>query len=59
LLQLDKILTGDEKWVLYVNVTRRHDWVPKDQRAAPTPKAGLHPKKCLLSLFWDTEGLIV
>jgi [histone H3]-lysine36 N-dimethyltransferase SETMAR len=58
LLPLDSILTGDEKWVLYVNVTRRREWVLKGQSAAPTPKAGLHPKKCLLSFFWDTEGIV-
>lgn len=57
-LNLDSIVTGDEKWVLYVNVIRRRQWVNMFEEAAGTSKAGLHPKKCLLSLFWDTEGLV-
>uniref|UniRef100_A0A914ECI2 Uncharacterized protein n=1 Tax=Acrobeloides nanus TaxID=290746 RepID=A0A914ECI2_9BILA len=57
-LNLDSILTGDEKWVLYVNIFRRRQWVNRGEDPAPTAKAGLHPKKCLLSLFWDTEGVV-
>jgi len=30
--------------------------VPKDGASPPTAKPGLHPKKVLLTLFWDTEG---
>lgn len=56
LLPLDGIVTGDEKWVLYVNVVRKKSWVPKGATSPPTTKPELHPKKCLLSLFWDTEG---
>ena len=56
LLLLDSIVTGDEKWVLCVNVIRRHQWVPKDGASPPTAKPGLHPNKVLLTLFWDTEG---
>jgi [histone H3]-lysine36 N-dimethyltransferase SETMAR len=57
-LQLDSIVTGDEKWVLYVNVVRRRSWVPEGGTPTPTAKPGLHPKKCLLSFFWDTEGKV-
>uniref|UniRef100_A0A914CMP6 Transposase n=1 Tax=Acrobeloides nanus TaxID=290746 RepID=A0A914CMP6_9BILA len=57
-LNLDLILTGDEKWVLYINVTRRREWVRRGENATPTAKAGLHPKKVLLCLWWDTEGVV-
>ena len=46
-LNLDLVLTGDEKWVLYVNVVRRKEWVPRGERATPTTRPGLHPKKVL------------
>ena len=39
-LKLDEILTGDEKWVLYVNIVRRRSWVHKDMPALPTAKPG-------------------
>lgn len=56
LLLIDSIVTMDEKWVLYANVVRKRQWTPEGDTPAPTAKPGLHPKKVLLSLFWDTEG---
>uniref|UniRef100_A0A914PXE2 Mos1 transposase HTH domain-containing protein n=1 Tax=Panagrolaimus davidi TaxID=227884 RepID=A0A914PXE2_9BILA len=55
-LPLDQIVTGDEKWCLYENVVRKGQWVLEGSSAAPIPKRDLHPKKRMLSLFWDTEG---
>lgn len=57
ILNLDSIVTGDEKWILYVNVVRHRQWLAKDAKPTATAKPGLHPKKCLFSLFWDTEGV--
>jgi histone-lysine N-methyltransferase SETMAR len=57
-LNLDLVLTEDEKWVLYVNVVRRKEWVPRGERATPTARPGLHPKKVLLCMWWDTEGVV-
>uniref|UniRef100_A0A914YPT5 Mos1 transposase HTH domain-containing protein n=1 Tax=Panagrolaimus superbus TaxID=310955 RepID=A0A914YPT5_9BILA len=55
-LPLDRIVTGDEKWIMYENVVRRGQWVARGTTADPVPKRELHPKKCMLSLFWDSEG---
>jgi [histone H3]-lysine36 N-dimethyltransferase SETMAR len=55
-LNLDLLLTSDQKWVLYVNVIRRKEWRRRGENATPTAKAGLHPKKVLLCFWWDTEG---
>lgn len=55
---LDQVITGDEKWVLYVNHTRKKKWVDKDERPEPEPKADLHPRKVLLSVWWDVRGVI-
>jgi histone-lysine N-methyltransferase SETMAR len=55
-LNLDQVLTQDEKWVLYVNVVRKREWRKRGEHATPTAKPGLHPKKVLLCFWWDTEG---
>jgi histone-lysine N-methyltransferase SETMAR len=56
---LDHVITGDETWVLYVNHTRKGQWVDADERPEPTPKADLHPKKVLMSIWWDVHGVVL
>ena len=41
---LDNLITGDEKWVLYTNTTRKRQSLASGETAKPTPKIGLHPK---------------
>ncbi|KAG5666336.1 hypothetical protein PVAND_014371 [Polypedilum vanderplanki] len=55
---LDYIVTGDETWVLYENVAQRREWSERGEIPGKTAKAGLHPKKILLSLWWDVKGII-
>lgn len=55
---LDHLITGDEKWCLYVNHTRKRKWVNADEEPEPTPKGELHPRKVLLSVWWDVNGII-
>lgn len=55
---LDHVITGDEKWVLYVNHNRKRQWVDEDERPEPEPKGELHPKKVLLSVWWGIHGII-
>ena len=45
---LDKIITGDQKWVLYINDVRKRQWRPRDKAAIPTAKAALHSKKRMI-----------
>ena len=54
---LDNLITGDEKWVLYINNYRQRSWVRGDQRPEPTPKPGPHPKKIMLSVWWGVRGI--
>jgi histone-lysine N-methyltransferase SETMAR len=42
---LDRIVTGDEKWVLYINVVRKRPWLNKKEKPLATPKPELHPTK--------------
>lgn len=55
---LDHLICGDEKWCLYVNHTRRRRWVDKDNEPEPSPKADLHPRKVMLSVWWDILGVV-
>ena len=55
---LQQIITGDEKWVLYVEHTRKRQWINPEDLPEPEPKNDLHPKKVMLSVCWDFEGII-
>lgn len=55
---LERVVTGDEKWVLYNNPSRKRSWVDALEPALPIPKPGLHPKKVLLCIWWDRHGII-
>lgn len=55
---LSYVVTGDEKWCLCVNHTRKRQWVDIDKKAEPDLKGELHPKKVMLSIWWDRKGVI-
>ena len=55
---LRNLITGDEKWVLYVNHTRKRQWLSIGQTGTVTPKNDLHPKKVMLSVWWGIKGII-
>jgi histone-lysine N-methyltransferase SETMAR len=55
---IKQIITGDEKWVLYVNHNRKRQWLRSGDKPEPEPKGELHPKKVLMSVFWDFKGIL-
>ena len=55
---LTNLVTGDEKWVTYVNHRRRRQWLGPGEKGEPTPKPELHPIKVMLSVWWGTRGII-
>lgn len=55
---MDDIITSDEKWILYTNVKRKSSWVDSGSPSVPAARPGLHPKKIMLSVWWDSEGII-
>jgi histone-lysine N-methyltransferase SETMAR len=55
---LHKVVTGDEKWVLYNTNKRTKQWLSPNQTAIPTPKPSLTLKKVLLCVWWDCGGII-
>jgi [histone H3]-lysine36 N-dimethyltransferase SETMAR len=56
---LKTLVTGDEKWVSYVNVRRKRQWLDKQEKPEPTPKAGPHEMKIMLCIWWDFKGIIL
>jgi histone-lysine N-methyltransferase SETMAR len=57
-IDLDRIITVDEKWVRYKNYRRERSWVPKGGSPAQTPKRELTKDKILLVCFWSVDGVI-
>ncbi|UYV67616.1 SETMAR [Cordylochernes scorpioides] len=55
---LGRIVTCDEKWILYDNRRRSAQWL--DREAAPKhfPKPKPHQKKVMVTVWWSTNGLI-
>ena len=47
---LERIVTNDEKWVLYKNIQRKRQWLSRNQTPEPVPKQALHPKTIVLCL---------
>ena len=55
---LKRLITGDEKWVVYNNIERKRWWSRPREPARTTSKAGIRRKKVLLSVWWDYEGIV-
>lgn len=55
---LDHLITGDEKWVVYINTTRRRQWVESTRTPIQSPKPENHPKKMMLSVWWGVNGIV-
>ncbi len=55
---LRNLTIGDKKWVLYVNHTRKRQWLSAGQTGIATPKTDPHPKKVMLSVWWGVRGII-
>lgn len=52
-----KLVTGDETWILYENITRKRSW-SRDKKSLTVARSGLHPKKVLVSIWWDWKSVI-
>ena len=48
---LYNLITGDEKWVLYVNYASKRQWLGTGRTRIATPKNDLHPRKIMLSVW--------
>lgn len=55
---LDRIVTCDEKWILYDNRRRSAQWLDHDQAPQHFPKPNLHQKKVMVTVWWSAAGII-
>lgn len=55
---LDRLVTGDEKWIVYNNVVRKRAKVLPGSPPPTLAKANLHQKKLMLCIWWDCQGPI-
>lgn len=55
---LDRIITCDEKWILYDNPHRAGQWVDADQPPAKVPKRDIHSNKVMVTVWWSRAGII-
>ena len=55
---LKRIITGDEKWVVYDNVMRKRSWSKRDEPAQSISKSDIHQKKVTLSVWWDVKSIV-
>ena len=53
---LYRILTCDEKWILYDNRKAKNQWLGADQTGERTPRSDPHQKKVMLCVWWMTSG---
>ena len=57
-LSSNGIVTGDEKWCQYINMKQRKEWVAPGDTPKPRVKIDLHPKKTMIFVWWDWEGMV-
>jgi [histone H3]-lysine36 N-dimethyltransferase SETMAR len=55
---LNRIITGDEKWIVYNNIKRKRSWNKKDEPLQRTLKADIHQKTMMLSVWWYFKGIV-
>lgn len=54
----ETLLTSDEKWVRFDNITRKRQWLSPGETAKPTHLPDIHGKKVLLSIWWNVKGVV-
>ena len=55
---LKRIITGDEKWIVYNNVVRKRSWSKRDEPPQTISKAELHGKKIMLTVWWYWKDVV-
>ena len=55
---LERIVTCDEKWILYDNLRRSAQWLDAGEAPQHFPKKKLHQKKVMVTVWWSAAGLI-
>ncbi|KFM57872.1 Mariner Mos1 transposase, partial [Stegodyphus mimosarum] len=53
---LNRLVTGDEKWILYENIKSKKSYCKPGISSATVPKPSIHERKVLFCLWWDRKG---
>lgn len=53
---LDRLITGDEKWIKYDNVVRKRAYCLPVQPSPSIAKPNIHVQKRMLCIWWDKRG---
>ena len=54
---LDKLVTGDEKWVLHVNVAKKKMWLRSHEKTVQGVQPDEHEKKIMLCVWCSVHGI--
>ena len=55
---LHRIVTCDEKWILFDNRKRSAQWLDADERPKTCPKPKIHQRKLMVTVWWTSRGVI-
>jgi transposase len=55
---LEDVITMDETWLPYNNPDPHNAWLQPNQRAPATPKPDFRQRKIMMSVFWNSAGVI-
>uniref|UniRef100_A0A5S6QBB0 Tc1-like transposase DDE domain-containing protein n=1 Tax=Trichuris muris TaxID=70415 RepID=A0A5S6QBB0_TRIMR len=55
---LDRIVTCDEKWILYDNRKRSEQWLDAAARSCQVAKPNIQQKKIMVTVWWSMGGII-
>ena len=55
---LNRIVTCDEKWILYDNRKRSEQWLDADKAPQQFPKQKFHQKKVMVIVWWSSGDLV-
>ena len=54
---LKRMITGNEKWITYVNNVRKRSWSKPGEASQTAAKPVVTPRKVMLSAWWDWKGI--
>ncbi|CAK9827264.1 Histone-lysine N-methyltransferase SETMAR [Anthophora retusa] len=55
---LKRVITGDEKWIVYNNMVRKRSWSQRNAPPQTRSKPEIHQRKVMLSVWWDFKGVV-
>jgi [histone H3]-lysine36 N-dimethyltransferase SETMAR len=53
-----RVMTSDEKWVLYDNPKRSKHWLAPQDRVPHSARPPMHPRKILLCVWWTQRQVV-